>query len=104
MSNKKDEATASERRLNFWEARQAAKQGKTVRMVGHPLPKGISPESMLKCTAWMTESIEAEWEIVAEPTQEKWTFKPGPNKLDIEFVYETATGKLISARNVDTNR
>jgi hypothetical protein len=109
--------------MNFLEARQAALEGKTVRMVGHYSPKGITPESMLSCRAWMTESIEADWEIVEESgmvVQYVNLYLRSPGELSfgeshitrelalgvrhqdsigmIEIV--TDRGRLVSARNV----
>jgi hypothetical protein len=54
-------------RINFWEAREAAKQGKYVKMVRDTDPTGISPKDMLGPSRWENIHLDADWEIVEEP-------------------------------------
>jgi hypothetical protein len=87
--------------MNFWEARQAALGGENVkRLIGEDeFSRAYTPLDF-QTKPMEPYEINGHWEIVEEPRQKKWTLILGPNKLDIELVYETTTGKLISAKNV----
>lgn len=104
--------------INFWEARQAAKQGKTVQIIMNN-PKPLEPEEFLCNSYWRNEHLDAEWEIVEEPIQiitVHQVFSDGTvgsgsyprmdnlnkkkKRLSLIQLTTDTNGKLISARNV----
>jgi hypothetical protein len=57
--------------MNFWEARQAAKAGKKVKIVGQEVGKdgGLNWEMWQFVNGWSEHELDAQWEIVEEPKQ-----------------------------------
>lgn len=85
--------------MNFWEARQAAKAGKTVQMITtDPLP--LKPKEFLCDSYWRNEHLDAEWEVVLETYTTRFeTYLTKGIISKIEFTYDE-NGKLISAKNI----
>ena len=111
--------------LNFWEARQAAKAGKKVKIVGQEVGKdgGLNWEMWQFVNGWSERELDAQWEIVEETKQQTYylnVYKSGVSssyitiaeanrhnnvgntgdRLYIMAVTVDENGKLISARNV----
>jgi len=110
--------------LNFWEAREAALAGKKVRVVG-----GIPIYSEVDFTSnnsWFNTAFNEDWEIVEEPVLKTYWVNVYRNSMGIPkaslALADTAAvdnvqqsrlscleitvdknGKLIEAKNVDTN-
>jgi uncharacterized protein YfaP (DUF2135 family) len=104
--------------MNFWEARQAALEGKKVKRVGDKVY--YSTKAFTDITGWDNSHIASLWEIVEEPKattsylniysdfhgslthksiSEANDHKGKTAKSQIEIVTD-ANGKLISAKNV----
>jgi hypothetical protein len=109
----------SKQTLNFWEAREASKQGKSVRCV--TTQQIYPPKQLLDHDyAWYSVHFEAEWEIVEEPkhithylniypfrirsgqhtTKEQADHYAGSARLSCIAITVDENGKLIEARNV----
>ena len=84
--------------MNFWEAREAAKQGKTVKMVAD-FALAIKPKDFLCDNTWRNEHLDAGWEIVEEPTPRLHYISSMNPKYLIE-VLVGGDGNLIYAKNV----
>jgi hypothetical protein len=106
--------------LNFWEAREAAKQGKTVKCWKGKWCNTYPAETFFSISNWTTDKIDGKWEIVEEPktftqyvvphkdglstafdTEEKAKkYQSICNGLSIIVITYDENGKLISAGNV----
>lgn len=104
--------------MNFWEAREAALNGKKVKKIGKPFVHDKSSFGNTGCS-WDYQDLQAEWEEVPEtiiyytvpmtPNDAGPCFKSKTNAQNyfieceglsvIEFITDK-NGKLISARNV----
>jgi hypothetical protein len=105
--------------INFWEAREAAQQGKEVRLVSRNLE--YSAEEFLNTIAWNSYAIEGEWEIVETKrvTQYYSIFSKGhdawlgsghktkelanssrPEKIGIIAITVDENGKLVEVEQV----
>lgn len=104
--------------MNFWEARQAAKAGKRVRVVAVNAAV-ILPKDFMAANGWRNEHLDAKWEIVKEPLQVvtyHQVFSDGTvgagafprldtvgqdnRRISMVELITDENGKLISAKNV----
>lgn len=103
--------------MNFWEARQAALAGKTVKRIQGNTSWLYKPRDFQYQVEWHVEAFEAEWELVEEPKLIKsylnvykdthgtaWHSKEiadgACNRVGCLEIITDKNGKLISAKNV----
>lgn len=106
--------------MNFWEARQAALEGKKVKLIQGKHRWSYTSTQFLNEPEWNKESISAEWEIVEEPKTitrylnvyadgGPWfsytskcdaNLRPMGDRIGCLKITVDENGKLISARNV----
>jgi hypothetical protein len=85
--------------MNFWEARQASKAGKTVKCFTLDGWCELSPEAFKKYD-WSIEEFDADWEIVPDTYTFRYvTWMPRGIVARVDITFDE-TGKLVSARNV----